>query len=182
VLSDESLVRAYLASGEAATLETLVRRHLKPIRNLVFRMLLDDHLADDLTQEVFLQAIRGLPKFRGRAKFSTWLYRVAMNAIHNHLGRERRSPVEFRGELPEAEQSELRPERVALGNELQRVLETALRELEPRLRAALVLTGLEGVPLKEAAAIEGCSLATLYWRIHRARKRLKSRLQKYLNS
>jgi RNA polymerase sigma-70 factor, ECF subfamily len=181
VLSDEALVTAYLASGEAASLETLVERHLGPVRNLVFRMVLDDHLADDLTQEVFLQAIRGLPSFGGRAKFSTWLYRVAMNAIHNHVGRERRSPVEFREKLPDAGQTESRPDQAALGNELQRVLETALAELDPRLRAALVLTCLEGLPIKEAAAIEACSVPTMYWRMHRARKLLKSRLQKYLN-
>jgi RNA polymerase sigma-70 factor (ECF subfamily) len=182
VLSDEALVTAYLASREAAALETLVSRHLVPIRNLVFRMVLDDHVADDLTQEVFLQAIRGLPSFRGRAKFSTWLYRVAMNAIHKHLGRERRSPIEFREELPDAGHAGSPPDQAALSDELQGVLETALAELDPVLRAALVLTCLGGLPIPEAAAVENCSLPTMYWRIHRARRLLKCRLQKYLNA
>ena len=145
VLSDETLVAAYLASGDAAALDTLVRRHLGPIRNLVYRMVLDNHLADDLTQEVFLRAIRGLPTFAGQAKFSTWLYRVAMNTTHNHVRRQQRSPVEFVHEVPEGGQADGEPENEALGQELRGAIESALAGLAPTLRAAFVLTSLEGL-------------------------------------
>ena len=68
---------------------------------MVFQMVLDHSLADDVTQEVFLRAFRGLSGFRGKSKFSTWLYRVAMNTTRSFLARSGRSPVEFRAEVPE---------------------------------------------------------------------------------
>ena len=99
--SDEQLIDSYVKSGERHALEELVGRYLDKVRGMVFSMVLDPSLADDLTQEVFLRALRGLAGFDGRAKFSTWLYRVAMNTTHSFLAKRNRSRLTFHSELPD---------------------------------------------------------------------------------
>ena len=178
---DEELIAAYRDSLSNEVLDELVRRHVGRVRSLMYQMVLDDGAADDLTQEVFLRVVRHLSAFDGRARFSTWLYRVAMNTCHSYLEREGRSRVEFRDELPEQLGATSGPVQVVLDAELQREIEAALAGLSPGLRAAIVLTGIQGLDPKEAARIEGCSIATMYWRIHQARKRLADRLQGYLS-
>jgi RNA polymerase sigma-70 factor (ECF subfamily) len=150
---------------------------------MLYQMVLDSSLADDLTQEVFLRVIRGLSTFGGRAKFSTWLYRVAMNAARSFLAGRRRSPVDFHPELPERAQTRNpQPECAAMVAELESAVEDALGELSPPLRGAIVLTSLQRFDVKEAARIEGCATATMYWRIHEARRQLRKRLAKYSSS
>jgi len=83
-------------------------------------MVLDDGTADDVTQEVFLRVVRHLPTFDGRSKFSTWLYRVAMNTCHSYLERARRSRLEFREELPERLDAASMPVQAVLDAELRR--------------------------------------------------------------
>jgi RNA polymerase sigma-70 factor (ECF subfamily) len=124
----------------------------------------------------------GLGGFNGRARFSTWLYRVAMNTVHGFLARQCRSPVTYCSEVPEGVPSRATvPDSVAMQSELESAIEAALQELPPKLRAAVVLMTLEQIEVGEAARIEGCSRATMYWRIHEARKRLKQRLEEYLS-
>lgn len=166
--------------GDRTALEELVRRHLQRVRGLVFHMLLDHAAADDITQEVLLRAVRGLAQFRGQSRFSTWLYRITWNTIQNHRGRvvsitdgeiERQEPA-----IRECEQ----PERVILQRELDERIQQGLAVLSPRLRGALVLTVLERLPAHEAAELEGCSIDTLHWRVHEARRQLKEHLADYL--
>ena len=180
--SDKELIAVYRTSGRKEALDELLRRHIGSVRAMVFQMVLDHSLADDLTQEVFLRAFRGLAGFRGKSQFSTWLYRVAMNTTRSFLARSGRSPVEFHAEVPErsAEES-TRPERAMMQAELASEVETALAELSPKLRAAIVLTGIQHLSTSEAARIEGSTAATMYWRVHEARKFLKRRLEKYLS-
>jgi RNA polymerase sigma-70 factor (ECF subfamily) len=182
VKCDEELIDCYRHSGQNQALEELVNRYLGKVRGIVYPMVLDPTLADDLTQEVFLRALRGLGGFDGRARFSTWLYRVTINAVHSFLARQRRSPVMFCAELPPClpPPAEL-PDAAAMRAELETAIEAALRDLPPKLRAAIVLTVMEQLDVGEAARIEGCTRATMYWRIHEARKRLKQRLERYLS-
>jgi RNA polymerase sigma-70 factor (ECF subfamily) len=143
-------------------------------------MILDHAATDDLTQEVFFKAIRSLSSFEGRATFSTWLCRIAMNTSNSYLARRSRSPVVFQAEVPELEAGKSAAEQVAVQCELKQEIETALASLSPKLRAAIVLTCLQGKSAREAAGIEGCSTATMYWRIHEARKNLKHCLARRL--
>ena len=89
--SDEELVASYLAGLGDTHLSELVDRHLGRVRSTVYAMVLDPAAADDLTQEVFCRAIGGLGSFGGRARFSTWLYRITMNTVRGFLARRRRS-------------------------------------------------------------------------------------------
>jgi len=181
--TDEHLLAAYRASGCRKALDTLVRRHLRAIRALMLPMVLDDAAADDLTQEVFLRAFRGLDGFRGKSRFSTWLYRVAMNTAYGFLNRRGKGRVEFRAELPDrVEREAAGPEKDALGAELAAEVTAALGTLSPKLRAAVALVGMQQMGVRQAAKVEGCTLATMYWRLHQARRLLKRRLERYASS
>ena len=182
VPTDEELVAAFRHSGQKQHLDDLVRRHITGVRCMIYQMVLDDNDADDLTQEVFLRAIRGLGRFKGDARFGTWLYRVAMNTTYSFLARRKRSPIDPVAEVPEgADSRNSRPENLAMQNELDQTVRAALEALSPSLRAAIGLTTLQGLGIKEAARIEGCTTATMYWRIHQARKILWERLARHLS-
>ena len=181
--SDEQLIACYRDSGDGDALEELVRRHIRRIRTVIGQMIVDQASADDLTQEVFMRAFRSLATFNGQARFTTWLYRIAMNTTYSFLDRQNRSPVDYRAELPEAVCTRNpAPEDVAVQTELQSAIDLALGSLSPQLRAAIVLTSLQQMDIKEVAKIEGCTAATIYWRIHQGRKQLKRLLRDYLQS
>ena len=176
--SDEQLVAAWRTSGDRALLEALATRHLATVRRMVHSMTLDDGLADDLAQEVLLRAFRSLESFEGRSRFTTWLYRIAMNTVNHALDRQRRSPIDGNAALPDgvasrAESPVARARRV----ELDGAVGQALAALPTKLRAAIVLVTIEDLDPAEAARIEGCTRATIYWRLHEARKRLAELLQ-----
>jgi RNA polymerase sigma-70 factor (ECF subfamily) len=179
--SDEQLVAAWRRAGDRGALDELAARHLTTVRRMIHSMTLDDPLADDLVQDVFLRAFRGLDSFQGRAKFTTWLYRIAMNTVHDALARRRRSPIDGRVELPRdaatpAEAPGAGVERAEFDGAVGR----ALANLPPKLRAAIVLVTIEELDPAAAAAIEGCTRATIYWRLHEARRRLAADLREHL--
>ncbi|MBM79906.1 MAG: hypothetical protein CMJ78_04850, partial [Planctomycetaceae bacterium] len=136
-------------------------------------------VTDDLTQDTLLKAIRSLDRFEGRSEFSTWLCRIAMNTVHSHLSRHRCSPVAFQADVPEA-RAKATVDESLLESELQNDIDNAISQLTPKLRAAVVLTSLQGQSPEQAAEVENCSTATMYWRIHEARKQLKKYLARHL--
>jgi RNA polymerase sigma-70 factor (ECF subfamily) len=181
--SDEELVRRFHQTGALEALDELARRHARTVRNLAYHMVLNEADADDLAQEALVRAFGALPAFRHEARFSTWLYRIAMNVTRSFLATRARSPVEGVEPVPDAAGPAVqKPDHLALDRELEAEIAAALADLTPKLRAALVLTTLHGLGVAEAARIEGCGLPTLYWRIHQARKELRKRLARYLDA
>ncbi len=180
--SDEELIAEYTQSHADDVADELISRHLAAIRGFVFRMVLNHAAADDLTQEVFLKAFRTLNSFQGRSKFSTWLFQVALNTTRTYLKRQGNLRVECRAELPsDVVSTHASPDGSVLHAELKSEIEVALSELSPSLRAAIVLTAMQGMDVGQAANIQGCSRATMYWRIHEARRRLSKKLAGYLS-
>lgn len=179
--SDEELVARYRESRADAALDELVRRHVPKVRAMIFQMVLDHSVADDLTQETLLRAVRAIDSFEGRAQFGTWLYRIAMNTTHGFLDRRSRSPVVFQAELADQGSGDSRPDRAAANAELLAQVEAAIATLSPKLRAAIVLTALQGLSPREAAEIEDCGESTIHSRVHEARKQLKHKLRGYLS-
>lgn len=180
--SDKQLIELFRDSGRQDAIDELVRRHLSRVRATVFQMVHNDAEADDVTQEVFLRAVRGVEKFDCRAEFSTWLYRVTMNTTYSFLKRRSRSPVDFREELQEPITSaDSSPDRAVLQAELSTEVETAVATLSPTLRGAVVLVCLQGFTPAEAAEIEGCTADTIHWRIHEGRRKLKRLLKEHLS-
>jgi RNA polymerase sigma-70 factor, ECF subfamily len=179
--SDEDLIAAIRRGQDRGALDQLIQRHLPKVRGLVFQMILDDAAADDVTQEVFLRAIRGLAGFDGRAKFSTWLFRISKNTALTFLERQSRTHDYSRAEEADSVAVALAPDSGLLAKELSADIEQALGKLSPALRTAVVLTSLQGLSPAEAAEIEDCTTSTMYWRIHEARKQLRERLKEHLS-
>lgn len=180
-MTDEQLVANYQQSGDREALDRLIDRNLDRVRRVVYPMLLNHADADDVVQEIFVRVVKGLGSFRQEAQFSTWLRRVTMNTVYRFLDRRRRAQscgVEV-SSGPEAP-CDCQPEQVAIRGELDGAIGRALKQLSPELRGALVLTVFEGVRPSELATIEGCSQATVYWRVHRARRTLKKLLKDWL--
>jgi hypothetical protein len=96
VISDEQSIAEYVKTRDGDRLGEVFQRHVPRVRAMVFQLVLDDHLADDVTQEVFLRAWRSLDRFRGRSKFSTWLYRIAVNTARDALADRRRDSSRMR--------------------------------------------------------------------------------------
>jgi RNA polymerase sigma-70 factor (ECF subfamily) len=180
--TDEQLMAEFQASRSADAIDELVARHLGTVRNLAYRMVLCNTVADDVTQDVFVKVMHHASSFRGSAKFSTWLYRIAVNTAKEHLRRRRVKLDLSENDGHAASPDHERPEKQVIQDELARKIEHAMAQLSPKLRAAVVLLSMERLTAKEAAAIEGCSVATMHWRIHHARKQLKQLLQGYLQS
>ena len=179
---DAELVARWQA-GEAEAFEALVRRHQVRVFRLLWRMLGSREEAEDVAQEAFLSLYRHGHRFRGEARFSTFVYRVAANAALNRrrtLGRSRareRQLAERQAagtDLPAAPRD---PEDAVAGSEIQRAVQRALLELPPDLRVATVLYDIEGVPYGEIARVLGIPEGTVKSRIHRARRALRDRLR-----
>ncbi len=172
-LDEEALVR--LASqGRRAAFAALVRRHQGKVRGLLLRLCSDRTLADDLAQECFLRAYRGMVGFEGRASFGTWLYRIAYNVYLNHRARVRDWGVlppdyDRRAAAPEDDHSPPRAD-------LRRDLEAAIAGLPERYRAVVVLFYLQDVSYPEIAEILDLPLGTVKTHLHRAKRMLRSQL------
>jgi RNA polymerase sigma-70 factor, ECF subfamily len=183
--SEHELIRNARAGDQDAFAE-LVAIHADRVYGALRRFGLDPSEADEVAQEVFLRAWRGLPRFEERARFSTWLYRIAFNEAQRRLSR--REPP--RGEphppdrddpiLSVPESPRLGPEAQAMDRELEQALERALAQLPAEWRAAVVLRDIEGLSTKEAADIVGVRQAAFKSRLHRGRMQLRALLEPYL--
>jgi RNA polymerase sigma-70 factor, ECF subfamily len=167
------LVRA-AASGTRSAFAELVRRHQGQVRGLLLRLCGDRTLSDDLAQEVFLRAYRGLVGFEGRSSFGTWLYRIAYNVYLNHRTRSKQW-----GALPEdydvaaaAPEDALSPPR----SDLRRDLRAAIDTLPDRYRAVVVLYYMQDVPYPEISEILELPLGTVKTHLHRAKKILRGQM------
>jgi RNA polymerase sigma-70 factor (ECF subfamily) len=156
--------------GDHEAFEALVARYQRMIHSLTFRMTGSLEEAGDLSQETFIQAFRQFPAYRGEAKFSSWLYRIAINLCLNwRKSSERRR--NFLNEWSQEQPGEAHTDRRA-----QQVQE-ALLKLKPKQRAAVVLTCYDGLSHGEAAKALGCSETTVSWRIFAAKAKLKKLLK-----
>jgi RNA polymerase sigma-70 factor (ECF subfamily) len=175
---DKELVKRWQA-GDAAAFEQLVRRHEKKVFRLLLRMMGNREEAEDVAQETFLSLHRHGHRFRGEARFSTFVYRVASNAALNRrrtLGRNRARTQQLAvrqaagDDLPYAPRD---PEDATSGAELSLQVRRALECLKPSLRLPVLLYDIEGLAYGEIAEVLGVAEGTVKSRIHRARKALR---------
>lgn len=127
----------------------------------------------DLAQETFIRAYQQLDSYRGTAKFSSWLCRIAVNACLDWQKRERRRPLVHAGWAADNLDQPAETEDAGANHELSKQVQDALLKLPEKQRAAIVLTTYHGNNHAEAAKILGCSETTVSWRIFSARKKLK---------
>ena len=165
-------------SGSPAAFETLVRNHQRMIHSLTFRMTGSPADAEDLAQETFIRAYEQIGTFRGTAKFSTWLYRIAMNTCLNWRQSEARRFQLHANCAEEISAQHLNGENSSADTQSNQQVQAALLKLPAKQRAAIVLTIYDGLNHAEAAQILGCSETTVSWRVFAARRKLKNLLSR----
>jgi RNA polymerase sigma-70 factor (ECF subfamily) len=181
---DAALVRRCRA-GDLDSFGGLVARHEKRVRSLVARVLgagVSPDDVDDVVQDVFVQAWHALPRFRGEARFSTWLYRIATNMAIKHWHRGKRDrQVVSEEDLPETVRGALADSGLEPSDEVERrardrALRAAIDALPEKQRAAVLLHYFEEYSCEQIAAMAGCSVGTVWSRLHYACRKLRGRL------
>jgi RNA polymerase sigma-70 factor (ECF subfamily) len=188
-LPDADVVRLAQDGREAAFRE-LVRRYERPVFALVFRMVHDRDVAEDLAQDAFIKVLNHLEQYNPAFKFSSWLFKIANNVAIDHLRRRRPEMVslggasthESGGDTLNAETVDLAIDRESAldelaARELGSAIEQAIARLRPEYRACILLRHVEGRSYEEIAAMLDLPLGTVKTFIHRARHALRTALE-----
>ena len=181
--SDEELV-ARSISGDTDSFNELILRWERPIYALAYRTIGREEDARDVCQETFLRAFRALPGFRGQAKFSSWLYRIALNLCRDWMRRERRTPLvqvpegTDAAELAAAVEPSESIEDLVARRDLTRVVERVMARLPEEQRTAIVLKEYHGLTFQEIADLVGCPLSTVKTRLYQGLTVLRRELAK----
>ena len=159
--------------------DDLLKENKDRIFNLLFRLTGDYHTAEDLFQETFLRAYRGLDRYEGRSATFTWLYSIALNVYKDHARKRKKTYFAAGaidpGDFP-APESGADPEAALLRKEENAMLQEQLVALKPGLRVPVVLFYIEGMAVGRIAESTGKSEASIKTALHRARKKLQTAL------
>ena len=178
---EEELLVRRAQTGDRGAFEELVRRHADRLYAVVLRFVADREAAEEVIQETFLRAWRGIGRFEHRARFFTWLYRIGINEAKRRGEREPASRTVSLDEEPilEAPDWSQAPEARAEQSDLRRVLEESIRALPIEYRAPVILRDVEGLSTEEAAEVMELSEAAFKSRLHRARLVLRHTLDQH---
>ena len=183
-LTDQEVVLLARGGREPAYRE-LVRRYERPVFALLYRMVRDRELAEDLAQETFVKALNAIDSYRPEFKFSSWIFKIANNAAIDHLRRRELDTLSLDGsphaETPEAMQAtalqigarQESPLDAVEAKELGGAIELAIGRLRPEYRSCILLRHVEGRAYEEIAEILDLPLGTVKTYIHRARNELR---------
>jgi RNA polymerase sigma-70 factor (ECF subfamily) len=157
--------------GDERAFSIIVHAYEGPVFNYILRLVGDRVLAEDLTQEVFLRVFQGLPKFSLRCRFTTWLFQVAKNRVLDELRANERRPRSFLAldDLPPLEVLDAPMERAETIDAVWRAVE----DLNVDLKMALLLRDIVGLSYSEIADSLEITLATVKWRIYKAREEVQ---------
>ena len=191
-LDPDAALMLRVKQGDAAAFTLLVEKYKLPITNLVWRTVRDETEAEDIAQNVFVQAWKSAPRYQATAKFSTWLFTIARNLCLNEFRRRSRHPAEsldqMRDDSDDQPLHQVVDKRITgaqdelLRGELEHKVDAAISALPENQRVALALCRQEELSYEEIAEVLGCSLSATKSLIHRARETLKARLKPYLQS
>jgi RNA polymerase sigma-70 factor (ECF subfamily) len=165
-------------TGDEDAFAELVEATMGPVYRMLVRVLGSGPAAEDVTQEAFVRAWRALPSFRGDARFSTWLYRIAMNEANRYMSRAaQRRELPSEDVLQDVPDLSADPATEYESGEMGAELERLLTELPPDYRAAVVLRDVEGLTNEEAAEVLGLHIRNFKSRLHRGRMALRHGLE-----
>ncbi|MBI4853742.1 MAG: sigma-70 family RNA polymerase sigma factor [Acidobacteria bacterium] len=178
-LTDNIIIEQTL-NGEIEAFNTLVRRWERQIYALAFRVLKQDEEAYDICQETFMSAYRNLSKFRKEAKFSSWLYRIAINCCHTRLRNRGNNEISLEQQL---EEYGFEPTTATehLNNSLHReeiagMVKQALDGLPPEMRQVIIMKEYQGLKFHEIAIALNIPVSTVKTRVYSGLEQLKHRL------
>jgi RNA polymerase sigma-70 factor (ECF subfamily) len=184
---------ARLVARDEAAFNELVVAYERRVFALIHRMVGRRDEAEDLAQEVFVQVFKAIDQFRGDAKLSTWIYRIAVNLCKNRAKYLSRRHANSHDDVDAmAERSALstgkgvsvgtvnRPDELVEGMQIERLVKQAIAQLDPDFREVLILRDVEDLSYDDIASIAGLPEGTVKSRIHRARAQLKALVEKAL--
>ena len=181
-LPDRDLL-ARVQDGDMKAAEALFRRYHAPVHGLVARMVRNAPETEDLVQDTFLKAFKGLVGFKGASSFKTWLYQIATNTCLNHLARAERRFVHDSLDQPGSDDepglaeklpsSGPEPDEAAMAQEIYRRIDEAVARLSPEFRAVLVLRDMHDLPYEDVARALDINLGTVKSRLARARRQVQ---------
>ena len=180
--TDEELVAAF-QDGDASAFDQLVRRWDRRIHGAIYRVVGADDDARDLCQEAFLKAYRGLSTFKREARFSSWLYQIALNVCRDRLRRRRGRIAVSLDEIDEGSDARLRastpsPLDLVEARDLSRMVEAAMATLSADEREVIVLKEYQGLTFPEIAETLEVPLSTVKTRLYRGLAQLRHRLER----
>ena len=179
---------AWANQGHEAAFRELVRRYERPVFSLLYRMVRDRALAEDLAQETFIKVLNGIKSYRPEFKFSSWIFKIANNAAIDHLRRKSVDTLSLDGSPTARTDEEMTATALQLGDraetplqelearELGGAIEEAIARLRPEYRACIMLRHIEGHSYEEIAEMLELPLGTVKTYIHRARNELRGYL------
>lgn len=173
-------------AGDEDALCEIVREHQGPLFSFIYRHVRDDSEAADILSQTFVKAWRSRARYRPRARFKTWLFKIASNLCRDWARRRKRHPADFAAMRNEADATdESHPDQLTdetnsadstMLREESQLLHAAISELPSELREAVVMCLLEGYSQREAGQLLGCTEKAVEMRIYRARRTLKAKL------
>jgi RNA polymerase sigma-70 factor (ECF subfamily) len=181
-------VAALANEGREAAFRELVRRYERPVFSLIYRMVRDREVAEDLAQDTFVKVLNHIDRYRPEFKFSSWLFKIANNVTIDHLRKRQLDTVSIDGSphaasAAEAEATSLdvqsrgeSPLDEIESREIGTAIERAIAKLRPEYRACILLRHVEGRSYEEIAATLDLPLGTVKTYIHRARHELREML------
>ena len=188
-LSDEELMLRVQA-GEKSCYDILVRRYKTRLFNYLLRLVSDPDLAEELAQDAFVRAYVHADKYRTIARFSTWLYTIATNLVRNRYRQKKRRPPVLSmffnaGDGDEEMVQEIAdespdPEQLAVGEDLERLMEKVTEQIPERYRIPFVLREVNQLSYEEIRAVTGLKLGTVRSRINRARNHFRRLIEPML--
>ena len=166
--------------GDPEAFKEIFDQYHKKVYRIAYGVVRQREDALDIVQEVFIKLYRSIRNFKGKSKFYTYLYRMAMNTAIDHSRKMGRSPFSsldgMEGFQP-SEAVEKRPDSILLHKELEGRVKVALEKLPTDQRMALIFREVEGLSYQEMAEAMGCSIGTVMSRLHYARKRIQELLK-----
>lgn len=178
-MMDERRLLQKAQEGDRKAFEALVALHSRRVYNLALGYTGRHHDAEEIAQTVFVKVWRALPQFRGASAFSTWLYRLTLNACTDHYRRERKRRGDL--SLDDPDLSPIRdaapsPEEIVIQWEEEAILRKALAELPEQHRVILILREMDGLDYQEIAQVLELQVGTVKSRLARARRALREKL------
>lgn len=178
---DDLIVRAQKGDDEAFGL--IFEHYYRFVYKFIYTMLGDRSRAEELTQETFLSAYKGIHNLRGEAKLKTWLFTIAKNAVHRAARSHRKEGKKSEDEIDTLnllDEKNPAPDKQFLSKELKEVIQTALAKLDDDKRLVFVLRELQQLSYKEISEITGHSVSKLKTDLHRAKTEMRSLLRSYM--
>lgn len=178
-MMDERRLLQKAQEGDRKAFEALVALHSRRVYNLALGYTGRHHDAEEIAQTVFVKVWKALPQFRGASAFSTWLYRLTLNACTDHYRRERKRRGDL--SLDDPDLAPIRdaapsPEEIVIQREEEAILRKALAELPEQHRVILILREMDGLDYQEIAQVLDLEMGTVKSRLARARRALREKL------